>query len=292
MVFIISGLVAGATYGLLAVGIVLVFRSTNVLNFAHGAIGTLGAYIFMTLTYRAGIPVGLSLLLTMGAAVLFGGALYAGVFHRVTRRSAVSATIMTIVLVGLIEGLMAYAWKTDAQMVPLLFPLGRIDLGDINVTYQQIGTVAVGVLGAIGLAAWLRVSTLGQSLRALSDNPDGLRTLGVDVFRLGAFTWALAAAVGSLAAVLLTPDVLLLPGTLEAPLAKAFGAALIGGLRNAPTAVIGGLGIGVAEGLLNANVEAAGIRESSTFVLILVLLLVFRRQIVGVFSFTEGEARA
>lgn len=305
MVFIVSGLVAGAAYGLLAVGLIFVFRSTNVLNFAHGAIGTLGAYLFATLArgHRArggaggfsgaGIPVGISLPLTLAIAAIVGALLYVFVFHRLSARSALAATVASVVLVGVIQGFIVWAWGTaDPQNVPLIFPFGHVQIGGASVTYGQLGTLAVAGVGAIGLAAWLRRSTLGLTLRALSDNRRGLQILGVSPIRLGTLTWAISTAIGTLAAILLAPSFLLYPGSLDAPLAKAFGAALIGGLRSAPVAVAGGLGIGIVEGFLAGHVEHAGLRDSCGFALILVLLIAFRRQIIGTFAFTEGEARA
>jgi len=301
--FVISGLVTGAAYGILAVGLVLVFRSTGVLNFAHGSIGALGAYFFVTLSgpranqttglkSRAGLPVGIGLLISLVAAAAFGALLYRAVLHRVTRHSALAATIVTIVMVGLLESAIASIWSNDPQFVPLLFPGGTVKLGGTIVTYAQIGTVAVALLGAGALALWLKRSTLGLALRALSDNPEGLQVLGVNPVTLGVFTWSLAAVVASLAAILLAPTLLLLPGTVQAPLGKAFGAALIGGLRNAPIALLGGLGIGVVEGVLAANLESVGMRDAIAFFMILVLLFALRRQILGTFAFTEGEARA
>lgn len=292
--YAIFGLGVGAVFALLAAGIVLVYRASGVLNFAHASIGVTGAYIdYSLLEHHAGLPVGVALAIAMAAGALTGVLSYRLVFERVAHTSQVTKLIASFGLSGVLQGGIGVVFGrigTPTTRGHTLLPVERgVTVAGAGVPYQRIAVILVGIAAALGIAALLRFSEFGIQLRALAQNPLAARLAGVDDRRIQTITWAIAGSSSVLAAVLVLPFGPFNPLALNGFQLKAFAAALLGGFVSLPASLAGGVGLGVAQELLvGAPAPFNGLRTVLATALILVLL--FLR--VERFFVSEQEARA
>lgn len=277
--YAIFGLGVGAVFALLGAGVVLVYRASGVLNFAHASMGMASAYVNFELIERYDLPVGFALL----AAVAFGAALglvvHRLVFVPLARASQVVKLLASFGLAGVIQGLVGLIWTRLGTPITfghsLLAVDGGITLGGAVVPWQRVALVVVGIALAVGLAVLLRATDFGVQVRALAQNRMAARLAGIDDRRVERKTWALAGATAAVAGVLVIPFGALSPLALSGFQLKALAAALVGGFASLPAVLAGGLGLGVVQELLvGAPPPFNGMRTVLASVLVLVLLLV------------------
>lgn len=279
----IFGLSTGAVFGLLALGLVLVYRTTGILNFAHWAIGLLAVLAYMALAV-AGIPTPLAAAIAIPAGVLAGVAAYRFVFRNVPRSRQIIVILLAIAVAQLYSAIVQFAFGFEAlQRVPPWLPTGAISIGDAAVRANEIITAAAAIAIAFGFLVWFRASRTGRALRAVAQNPEAAMLAGIDEARYSQVAWGIGSALAALSLLLvlahttgeeggiLTTFEVSPLGTLLIP---AFGAALVGGLVNLPLALIGGFVFGlVRELLILAPSPWSDLRSSIAAILIVVLLL-------------------
>ncbi len=273
-----SGLSSGAIYASLALAIVIIYRSTGIVNFAQGEMATFAAFIAWTLIDH-GLGYWPSFALTLLIAFLGGAALQRLVIRPVERRPALTIVILTIGLFIFLGGLMNWIWKAEVRSFPpnRPFSTNTIDLGGVAISYQDIGIVGA-TLGIVALLWVLFQKTkLGLALRASAVDPASSRLVGVRVGWMLALGWGLAAVLGAVAG-LFTAAAFppLEPNMMRAVLIYAFAAAVLGGLTSPLGAVVAGLGLGVTLNLVSAYVDPIGsqMRLPVALALILGVLLV------------------
>jgi branched-chain amino acid transport system permease protein len=280
--FLVAGLSAGSLYALVALGLVLVHRSTRVLNFAHGELATLGTFVAFELASRG----------HSFAAALAGGALasaavavafFSAVLVPAQRRGAspLGLLILTLGLAQVLHGFVLWRWRAEPERFP--FPIAETAsrrLGPVVVSELSLASLAVGLLGAFLLYVVVQHTRFGLALRALSENPSAAQTLGIPTRPLLAAAWALAAGLAVVAGVFLAAQVLLDPFFMLDPFLKGFAAATLGGLNSLPGALAGGLLLGAAEAATGA---ALGLefKNSLAFVVIVLVLLVRPEGLLG-----------
>lgn len=292
--YAIFGLGVGAVFALLATGIVLTYRASGVLNFAHASTGVAAAFVNFELLERfSWMPVGLALAL----AVIFGAAVGIAsqrfVFAPVANSSQIVKLLVSFGLSGAIQGSVGVVFArlgTPAVRNHTLLPIeDGITLAGASVPYQRVAVIVVGLGAAVGLALLVQRTEFGIQLRALAQNPVAARLAGLNTRRIEAITWALAGASAAVAAVLIVPFGPLNQLALNGFQLKALAAALLGGFVSLPAALLGGLGLGVGQELLiGAPPPLNGLRGviAPAAVLVLLLLRVER------FFVSEQEARA
>ena len=273
-----SGLSSGAIYALLALAIVIIFRSTGVVNFAQGEMATLSAFIAWTLIDH-GLPYWPAFALTLLISFAGGVLLERVVIRPVERAPVLTIVILTIGLFIFLGGLMNWIWKAEVRSFPpnRPFPTDTIDLGGVAISYQDIGILGV-TLGLVGLLWVLFQKTkLGLALRASAVDPDSSRLVGVRVGWMLALGWGLAAALGAVAGMFTAAAFPPLePNMMRAVLIYAFAAAVLGGLTSPMGAIVAGLALGVTLNLVSAYVDWLGpqMRLPVALALILGVLLV------------------
>jgi branched-chain amino acid transport system permease protein len=281
--YAVSGLSIGALYALVALGLVLIYRSTRILNFGHGDVATAGTFFAFTLLGR-----GFSGALAFPLALLVG-ALLAMVFYFVIlipaqRRNAtlLGQVILTVGLSLIIQGLVAHFWGTEPQPFP--FPLSDTKtwkiFRDVVISELSLGALAIGLVGSLGLFLLVQKTRLGLAMRATSENLPAAQTLGIPTRRVLSLSWGLAAALGVLAGIFLAPALLLDPFFMLDPFLKGFAAAILGGLNSLPGAIVGGLILGVAESLAGGYITVA-FKNTLAFVVIIVVLLIRPEGLLG-----------
>jgi len=280
--YALAGLSAGSLYALVALGLVLIYRSTRVLNFAHGDLATFGTYVaFAAITGGMSLGIALPLAILVGAviAVVF----YFGAVVPAQRKGASSlgTVILTSGLALILQGLTVYRWGAEPDRFP--FPLSDSkvwQIGPVYVSQLSIGTLTAAAATSLVLYLLTQKTRLGLAMRATSENLPAAQTLGIPTRRVLAFSWGVAAALAVIAGVFLAPALLLDPFFMLDPMFKGLAAAVLGGLNSLPGAIVGGLILGVAEAVSGAYL-AIEFKSSLAFVLIVVVLLLRPEGLLG-----------
>jgi branched-chain amino acid transport system permease protein len=269
---LLNGLLLGATYSLLGVGLTLVFGLMNVVNFAHGEFYTLGAYAVFAALVGASVNFFLAIIL---AVVV--GAVAGAVCERCLLRPLRGASIDTVMLVMIgvwiaMQNAELLGWGGVAKSVPTPFPTRPVVLGHVSVSPLRI--FVFGVSGALILAAHLLLARtkLGRAMRATFQDRETAALMGVSIERIHTVTFALGAGLAAAAGALLGPVFLLYPSMGDLASLKAFSVVILGGLGNFAGAALGGLVLGVAEEL-GAGYVSSGYRDAVGFLMIVAVLL-------------------
>lgn len=248
--FLLSLALVGA-FALFAVGIVLIYQASRLLNLAHGAMGTLPAYIAYSLVHH-GVP----MIAALPVAVLAGavtGLAVERVFVRPLRRQGPTAqTVGTVAAFGLITALVGKIWGTATLRAPLVFPAGGIGLSGSTLRWGQLGIFATACLAAVGLSGLFRLTRLGLAMRAAAENRRAASLMGIDPDRTTMIAWAMGGGLAGTTGVMLAAVTNLHPLTLSLQMLPAFVAALIGGMTSLTGAAVGALVVGAALGMVPA----------------------------------------
>jgi branched-chain amino acid transport system permease protein len=269
---LVNGLLLGATYSLLGIGLTLVFGLMNVVNFAHGEFYTLGAYAtFAALSLaRVDFFAAIALAIVVGAAA---GALTDRVLLRPLRGESIDTTML--VMIGLwifMQNAELLAWGGVAKPVPTPFASAPTVLGPVSVAPLRIFVFAVSVCLIVGAHLLLSRTRLGRAMRATFQDRETAALMGVRVERIHTVTFAFGAGLAAAAGALLGPVFLLYPSMGDLASLKAFSVVILGGLGNFAGAALGGLLLGVAEEL-GAGYISSGYRDAVGFAIIVVMLM-------------------
>jgi branched-chain amino acid transport system permease protein len=275
---IVSGLASGGIYASVALALVIIYRSTGVVNFAQGEMATFTTFIAWTLIDH-GLGYWGAFALTLLIAFVGGVALERVVIRPVERAPVLTVVILTIGLFIGLNGLMNWIWSAQVRSFPpnRPFPTRTIDLGGVAISIQDLGTIGVSLGLVVVLWLLFQHTKVGLALRAAALDPAASRLVGVPVGWMLALGWGLAAVLGAVAG-LFTAAAFppLEPNMMRAVLIYAFAAAVLGGLASPIGAVVGGLALGVTLNLLSAYVDFIGtqLRLPVALALILGVLLV------------------
>ena len=282
---LISGLANGGVYALLAVGIVLVYKGSRVLNFAQGEMGTFGLFIAFWAIDKQGLPWPAGAALAIASVALIGF-----LFERIVVRNMGEASRLTVAVatIGLLLLLFALELKIFGPSPQLLPPpitgLGIKVAGFFVSPTQILALLAAAGLG-LALAAFLKKTDFGLGVLAASQDPSATRLVGVRLSRVSAFTWALAGGVSAVAALLIAPTIgIFAAGFMTGLFVRAIAAALLGGLTSLPGAFIGGVAVGVIEAVIGQRFVQStfpGIQSVAVMAVIVLVLLVRPRGILG-----------
>lgn len=268
-----SGLVSGATFALLALGIVIIFRSTDTVNFALGDIGMLGVFTASSLV-AAGAPVPVALL----AAVLVAGIVGVVTERALIRplghgRSAMFAALVVTIGFGLlIHAAIFVIWGARARPFPPLVS-GSVQVLGVALSWNKILAAAVALV-AMGAVAWFFTKTsFGIAMRASAEDPGAARMIGIRAGRVAAIAWFVGCGMAGVASFFLAADSSLSPNLTVSALFRAFAAVFLGGLTSMPGAVVGGFVVGVLDNFAGRYLSAS-YRDTTVFaVIVLVLFL-------------------
>jgi branched-chain amino acid transport system permease protein len=253
---VVTGLADGSIYAGLALALVLIYRATEVVNFAQGEMAMFTTYIAWSLIEHHGFSYWPAFFLTLLIAFAGGIAIHRVVIRPVERASQLTIVMATIALLVILNGLASWIWGPDEKIFPSPFPNGTWDIGGVRIAQQDVGVIAV-TLGSV-LLLWLffRYTRVGLAMRSSAVAPDASRLLGVRVSWMLAFGWGLAAALGAVAGMMAAPSLFVFtPNFMQVILIYAFAAAVLGGIESPVGAVIGGLALGVTINLLGTYVD-------------------------------------
>src|SRR5579864_1291011 len=268
---IFSGLAAGAVYASLALALVMIYRATDLVNFAQGEMAMFSTYIAWTLV-NAGLPFWAAFVLTLVASFLGGMTIERIIIRPVENAPVLAAVVVTIGLLLIFNALAGWIFTYTLQEFPSPFP-DRIMFGALMTT-RDLGVIGV-TLAMLLLFVFFRFTATGLAMRAAAQNPESARLCGIPVGRMLAIGWGLAAAIGATAGIMVAPVLFLDPNMMGGVLLYAFTGALLGGITSPVGAVVGGLIVGVTENLVGTYLIASQLKLTVALILI-IIVLVFR----------------
>lgn len=284
--FLAGGLAIGAVYGLIGVGFSLIYSTSKVINFAQGEFVVYGGLATVSLTLFD-IPASIALPLSLAASIVMGGALQ-GLLSTARKGSNELTYIMTTIGVAIaLQGLAHQIWGTDYRTYAL-YPQGAIKVLGASVNYATITILVMTAVVCMALWGFLFRTMIGKAMRACANDGRAAQTVGIRPRRMVLFAYMASAAIGGLAGMLITPSQMMAYDNGVILAIKGFTAAIVGGLANPFGAVIGGLILGLLEGL-GVGLISSDLQNAYAFFTLLLILLI-RPQ--GLFGRVEpGSAR-
>jgi len=277
---IASGLTSGAIYSCVALGLVMIYVSTDHINFAQGEMAMFATYLAWAMM-QAGVPYWVA----FGATVViaFAGGLF---IQRVILKPLETAPVLALVvcfiaLLSFFNALAGMIWSYTVKQFPSPFPETGLIFGGM-ISRHQIGVVAVTVVLLALLTVFFRFTTLGLAMRAAAQNPASARLMGVRVSWMLALGWGLAASVGAVAGMLVAPIVFLDPNMMTGILIYGFAGALVGGIGNPVGAVAGGFIVGVLENLVGTYIIGNELKLTLALIMVVGVLLVKPAGLFGI----------
>ena len=271
MQMIVSGIALGAIYGLVALGIVLVFKATGVLNFAHGEAVMISAFVAFTLL-KLKVPYWLVIILTLMFAAAFGYLIERLIIRRFVGKPLLVSGIATLGLFLLFGDLAVWIWGKDPYEFPGLFSQKPINLGGVAISAADIGIVSVASALAAALFAFFRFTRLGIAMQACMENPVAAQLMGIPTRRIYSLAWMMSHMIGAIAGLLIAPVAFLHFTMMQHVLHFAFAAAVLGGIFSLPGSMLGGVIIGVSSNLTGAYISSAS-KEIVPFIVMLAILI-------------------
>ena len=269
---VISGLATGCVYALIALGFVLIFKATDVVNFAQGEFVMVSGFISYTLLIRGGLPYWLVLVLTVVASGFVGVALERVVVRPIMDAPIFSIVIATIGASTVLRSSAGILYGYDVLPLPTLFSKDPVRLGVLTFTAMDAGVIGSSLAIMLALYLFIKLTKTGMAMRATAQSQTAARLMGVSVKRIFSLTWAISAGIGGVAGVLIAPIIYLDPN-LGFIGVKAFAGAILGGFGSIPGAIVGGMLLGVLENL-SGYFFNAGIKQVSTYILLILVLVI------------------
>ncbi len=272
-----TGLSTGSVYAVLALAIVLIYQSTRVVNFAQGEMATFSTFIAWS--WLSHVDFWPAFVATLILSAALGAALERFVLRPVEREATLNSVIVTLGLFTIFNSLALWRWGGVPKPFPSpgIFSGAPLTIGTITISRLNVGIFCTSLLIAALLFAFLNHTKTGLAMRASAENPAAARMVGIRVGNMLSIGWALSAAVGAVAGILLAPILALQPSMMFGVIIFAFAAAVLGGLNSLPGAIVGGLVLGVTQNLAGTYVSPhTGSIDITVAFLVIVLVLVVR----------------
>jgi branched-chain amino acid transport system permease protein len=270
---LIEGLSSGAIYAALALAIVLIYRGTGLLNFAQGEMAMFATYFTWQLL-EWGAPLLVAIVVALVAAFLGGALVERTIIRPIHGADELTVTVVTLGLFLALNSVAAWVWTSLVKDFPPLFSGGPLRAGGVSVSRQSVATLAVALVTFLVVYLVFKHTSLGLSMRAVADNPESSRLVGISVGRTAMISWGLASMLGALAGILVVPQLFLEPNVMFGVLLYAFAAAALGGMDSFGGAIVGGLAVGVIESLAGAYLVPADLKVVLALGIIVLVLVV------------------
>jgi branched-chain amino acid transport system permease protein len=270
--YLISGLAAGSIYAIIALGFVLVFKATDVFNFAQGSLMMMGAFFSLTALSTLGLPLVPAVLLVLLASALVGILMHLLVIRPMLGQPLLTLVMATFAVSLIVKALIAMSYGATEKSLPTKLPDDVLLIAGVRVSVLDLITIGVSLACMLGFGLFFRRTSLGLQMRATAENSEAAMLSGIDVNRVFVVTFAIAVALAALGGFLLA-NVQLVSSSLADLGLLALPAAVVGGLTSIPGAVTGGLLVGVLQSLGAGYVSASG-RDVFVYLVLLLVLLV------------------
>jgi branched-chain amino acid transport system permease protein len=277
---IVSGIAVGSSYALMGLGMVLIYKASEVPNFVQGEMALLPVFMAYMLLESYGLPSYIAFPATLVFALLLGFFLEFAILRRAKEPNILGMIIITIGMEMMLLGLVSWKFGADPQMMP--FPISAydsIDIGGIFISTLDLLTLVVALIIMLVLFLFFRYSKIGVAMKATQQNENAARLMGIKTNRVRMVTWGISSFVGCVAGLLIAP-VLIEPYMMWDPMLKGFAGAVVGGMTSLPGAVFGAYIIGIVEHLFGGYVSI----EFKSVVAFAVIVLVLCIRPSGLFA--------
>jgi len=283
---LVNGLSVGFLYGLAAMGFVMIFKSSSVLNFAHGELMALGAFIFLVLIGRAELPVYLAFPLALAACFVLGFVVERLFLRPLIGEPLIYVIMLTVGLASIFKGVMLLVWGGNLYTFPEFLPTGlTIRWGSVYIPPVYVVSIAIGLVFLMLFGLFFKYSSQGIYMRSVADNQPAALSLGVHVRKVFALSWAIAALVAGMSGIVLGTINGINVHDLSSIGLKVFPVVILGGLDSIGGAVIGGIIIGLLETFTGGYLSTS-LRDVIPYIVLVFILMV---KPYGLFGLVEIE---
>jgi branched-chain amino acid transport system permease protein len=274
---VINGLVVGSIYSLVALGFVIIYKATKVVNFAQGELVMVGAYVCFSLTVQFHIPFLLAFIMTLAFSVLLGMAIERMVLRPLIGEPIISVIMVTIGLSSVLKALVQLFWGTQIRVYPQVLPQEPVFIAGLPVSPVYIAAfILAGILFTV-FSLFFKYSRTGVAMRATAQDQQAAQSMGIGIKNIFAMSWCIAAIVSSVGGVVLG-NINGINSQLGQLGLKVFPAVILGGLDSLLGAALGGLIIGVLENVCDGAAkqffDLGGFREVAAFVFLVIILMI------------------
>lgn len=271
-----TGLMQGGVYALVALGFALLFKSTGILNFAQGQLVVIGASVMWTLVAQFGLPTWLGLMATFAFSILLGLMLERFVTRPMTGQPALALIMATIALSGILKGLVIVIWGPEIEVYPPFIPKIGLEMAGIKLSFQHLFCFGTSILLFILFAIFFQFTRSGLGMRAAAEDHQAARSSGISINTTFSLAWIISCIVSTIGGILLG-SIIGVNYYLETLGMKAIAVVLLGGLESIPGALVGGLLMGVLEGISAGYIDpmvGGGFKEVFPFVVMIFILII------------------
>ena len=272
----VNGLMIGSMYALVALGFVLIYKATSVVNFAQGDLVMFGGYIAAALVVLYKLPLAVALPVLLGSMIALGFIVERGVLRPMVGQNVISVVMVTIGLSQVFQGSAAMLWGAQTKSIPLPIPLEPYVIWEIYISPVNLVAALVSGVFLVAFAWFFRKSRMGIAMRATANDQQAAMAVGINVRFIFALSWAIAGLAAALGGVL-WGNLIGVDTQLALVGLKVFPAVILGGLDSVPGAVVGGLIIGAVESVAAGYVDpyvGGGTKDFAPYVLMILALMV------------------
>ncbi|HEY6104734.1 MAG TPA: branched-chain amino acid ABC transporter permease [Anaeromyxobacteraceae bacterium] len=272
---VLNGLVVGTIYSLVALGFVVIYKSTSILNFAQGEFLMLGAYVCLSITVTGAVPFWAAFVLTMAFSVLLGLAMERVILRPMIGEPVISVIMVTLGLSSMLKAVVQGIWGTDTKPFPSIFPAHPVQIGPLPVSQGYLYSMASVAVLLVLFSLFFKYSRYGIAMRATAFSQQVALSMGISVKRIFALSWSIAAVVSAVGGILLGG----VRGGVDGALAffglKVIPVVILGGLDSVLGAIVGGVVMGVLENLSGGYLDpifGGGVKEVAPFIALVAIL--------------------
>jgi branched-chain amino acid transport system permease protein len=283
---LITGIAIGFLYALSALGFVMIFKSSSVLNFAHGELLAIGAFIFLVLVSSAQLPIPIAFLVTLIGTFALGFVIERLFLRPLIGEALIEVIMLTVGLAAMFKGLMLFIWGGNLYTYPEFLPeVLSFTIGGITIPPVYTGAIIIGILFLVLFGLFFKYSSQGIYMRSVADNQPAALSLGVHVRRVFALSWAIAALVAGMSGIVLGIINGINVHEVSAIGLKVFPVVILGGLDSIGGAIIGGIIIGLVETFVSGYISPS-IADIISYIILVFILMV---KPYGLFGLVEIE---
>jgi branched-chain amino acid transport system permease protein len=273
---IVTGIATGGVYGLIALGFVLIFKATGILNLATGAFMTLGAYICLMVLGQFGAPFWLAFLCTLGFAIVLGIVLERIILRPLIGEPIISVVMVTIGLSSILQGLTHVIWSPDFRSFPEIFPPEPLDLGFAIVPSGLLWGFIFAAIGTIIFILIFKLTRTGVAMRATASDQQAALSMGISVRWVFALSWSYGAVAAVIGGIVIgnISGISIYLGDIGL---KVLAVIILGGLDSIGGAILGGLIIGILENLTGLYLDpvfGGGVKDVAPFVILVLIIMI------------------
>lgn len=273
---IVTGIATGGVYGLIALGFVLIFKATGILNLATGAFMTLGAYICLTVLGQFGAPFWVAFLCTLGFAIVMGIVLERIILRPLIGQPIISVVMVTIGLSSILQGLTHVIWSPEYRSFPEIFPPEPLDLGFAIVPSGLLWGFIFAAIGTIIFILIFKLTRTGVAMRATASDQQAALSMGISVRWVFALSWSYGAVAAVIGGIVIgnISGISIYLGDIGL---KVLAVIILGGLDSIGGAIVGGLIIGILENLAGLYLDpvfGGGVKDVAPFFILIVIIMI------------------